>query len=100
MKCSKCGCEEFAYTETTGQVIRKKLPLWISVVIFIIGIFFAVQVNNHDNPKLAGICVIIGSCFIECGLIYTLIRYVRIRKDKKKIVTKRICKQCNNVEII
>ena len=88
MKCPVCGGEDFVYTTTNGLIIRKKLPIWIAIVMAFVGIIINL------------ICAPYGALGFFSAFIYLGIRYERIKNDKKKLVTKKICKNCNHFEII
>lgn len=100
MKCPKCGCEDFAYVETTDEIIRPKLPLWIGIIPIITGWLFLMVLMNLENGVIKYMLMTLFALIIFFGIAYLFIRYVRIRNDRRKIVTKRICKQCNHIDYI
>lgn len=101
MKCPKCGSEDFAYVETTNVILRKKLPVWVTIVLFVLALFFFSQIQgNTENLTWQHISGYLCLACLISGIIYTTIRKRRINKDRQKTITKKICTQCNHIEYI
>ncbi len=100
MKCPKCGNEDFAYVQTTGVVLRKKLPIKISIILFVLAFFFFSQINSDLNLTWRHVSTYLFVITLVSGIIYTEIRKKRINDDRRRVVTKKICKDCEHVEYI
>ena len=100
MVCPECGCTEHLYFETKGVLLRKPLPGWVAVLLFVWSfILFHITIGLRDNDY----SVIPGVAFFVCliaGIVYSTIRKRRIEDDLHTKVMKRICKNCEHVEYL
>ncbi len=95
MNCPKCDSKNVESSIKKGRIIKKRLPLWVGVI-SIIGSFFVIpicsieQIELYIKVTLAIICMI----GMYGGIIYLIVRGVRISKEKEIMVIETKCKSC------
>lgn len=85
MRCTKCGCQQFAYTEE----VRQGISIWKKILVALIAII----------ATFAGLFIWWPSLIIILPLISITGLIVRImdKKVSNKSKTKAICQFCGNV---